>query len=566
MARKKATGKTTRAASAKKKTKASRATAANKVTRTKKKTTGKTAAAKAKPARAAAKKSAKKSVKKIARTAAKKAARRPAKKKTKKADRVVARKAAKRKATRPVTEALEPPETTAAPPTTPPDGFRDPTGGERALLGRGPWWWLASLSRTTPEAPDAADYRRDHTDQQHAPALQPGAAVTPVSLAAAMLGDAAVETPEAVAGAGDADLADPPEVTEPPEAADLPEPPEPVEASDSPEPPEAIDPLGISDSTELDETETEQSAAMEAVQVDETATAQPDDIDDIDELMEAIEALEAPQVPDPPEAVEAAQADAAEEPEPTADTPPFDEVEEPAASEPEFDPEPEPDPEPIEEPVQVAAVEEPSAARPSDPEDTIERLDDELAENVDKMLQGEFESVDELLEGGFDEPAPVDDDPEEAIKASTETGVESEIARAARAGEPPADDGETEEVIDPRDFVDLDEPDAEPAAPDPPQTVTEEAPEPAEKPEVLDEPHAVPDPEPEPEPVAAVVAPTQEVDVRPQAHPPLVRVLEWMNAPRRSLSPPARVIVDWVALSLVFWVPIVWLFAFFLVG
>ncbi|MHC4141871.1 MAG: hypothetical protein ACYSUF_08355 [Planctomycetota bacterium] len=185
---------------------------------------------------------------------------------------------------------------------------------------------------------------------------------------------------------------------------------------------------------------------------------------------------------------------------------------------------------------------------------------------MDKMLQGEFESVDELLEGGFDEPAPVVDEPEEAIKASTETGVESEIAVAAHAGEPPADDGETEKVIDPRDFIDLGEPDAEPAAPDPPQTVTEEAPEPAEKPEVLAEPQAVPDPEPDPEPVAAVVAPTQEVDVRPQAHPPLVRVLEWMNAPRRSLSPPARVIVDWVALSLVFWVPIVWLFALFLVG
>jgi hypothetical protein len=75
---------------------------------------------------------------------------------------------------------------------------------------------------------------------------------------------------------------------------------------------------------------------------------------------------------------------------------------------------------------------------------------------------------------------------------------------------------------------------------------------------------AEPQPLPDPEPVAA--ASTAQADVRPQAHPPLVRALQWMNAPRRSLPPPARVIVDWVALSLVFWVPVVWLFALFLVG
>ena len=34
----------------------------------------------------------------------------------------------------------------------------------------------------------------------------------------------------------------------------------------------------------------------------------------------------------------------------------------------------------------------------------------------------------------------------------------------------------------------------------------------------------------------------------------------------RNLPPSARVIVDWGALSLVFWVPIVWLFALFVVA
>ncbi|MHC4082518.1 MAG: hypothetical protein ACYSU2_14485, partial [Planctomycetota bacterium] len=82
--------------------------------------------------------------------------------------------------------------------------------------------------------------------------------------------------------------------------------------------------------------------------------------------------------------------------------------------------------------------------------------------------------------------------------------------------------------------------------------------------EVLVERQALPDPEPEPEPVAAAAA--RELDAQPHAKPPLIRTLEWMNAPRRHLPPPARVIVDWVALSLVFWVPIVWLFALIVVG
>ena len=94
-----------------------------------------------------------------------------------------------------------------------------------------------------------------------------------------------------------------------------------------------------------------------------------------------------------------------------------------------------------------------------------------------------------------------------------------------------------------------------PAAPEasaPQPTLDDEATEPVEEPDVLAEP-------------VAAAAVTLEPDGRPRAGAPLVRVLQWMNAPRRHLPPSARVIVDWVALSLIFWVPIVWLFALLVV-
>ena len=46
----------------------------------------------------------------------------------------------------------------------------------------------------------------------------------------------------------------------------------------------------------------------------------------------------------------------------------------------------------------------------------------------------------------------------------------------------------------------------------------------------------------------------------------MVRVLEGVNYPLRLLPDPARQIVDWIALTLVFWVPITWVIALFVIG
>ena len=61
---------------------------------------------------------------------------------------------------------------------------------------------------------------------------------------------------------------------------------------------------------------------------------------------------------------------------------------------------------------------------------------------------------------------------------------------------------------------------------------------------------------------AAVAGP--EPAERPE--PVLVKLLATLNYPLRGLSPTMRTLVDWIALSLIFWVPIVWLIALMIVG
>jgi hypothetical protein len=45
-----------------------------------------------------------------------------------------------------------------------------------------------------------------------------------------------------------------------------------------------------------------------------------------------------------------------------------------------------------------------------------------------------------------------------------------------------------------------------------------------------------------------------------------VTVLQGLNYPLRVLSPSSRTVVDWVAWSLIFWVPVVWAIAIVVVG
>jgi len=46
----------------------------------------------------------------------------------------------------------------------------------------------------------------------------------------------------------------------------------------------------------------------------------------------------------------------------------------------------------------------------------------------------------------------------------------------------------------------------------------------------------------------------------------IITVLRRLNYPLRLLPPSTRVIVDWVAWSLILWVPVVWVIAILVIG
>ena len=234
----------------------------------------------------------------------------------------------------------------------------------------------------------------------------------------------------------------------------------------------------------------------------------------------------------------------------------------------------------------------------ADLEMSIEQLDEELAHDVDELLQGSFESIDALLDDGpdgadageslqsenalspVDEPPPPPEAPPEASPAA--------------ARDEPAE--EEKGLLDPADFVSMFAGEAGAAPqPDPPddepqETDTAEA-EPAAEDTPLPEGDLVPpepdppleEPEPEPEPSQAETPLASaraesgdaaedpgrgdtESERAPAGPSPVVQLLQWVNYPLRSMPPTGRVVVDWIALSLVFWGAIVWIFALVMVG
>jgi hypothetical protein len=511
MARKKATRKTTRAASAKK------------------------SAAKASP------------------TPRKKSRRKATPKKVvKKASGRTAKGAAKRAAGKSATtRGSSQPAPDPAPP--PPIGPTNPAGGERALLGRGPWWWRESRSKSTPEAPDAADYRRDHVDDRGITPSPPMRAVTPINLDALMPPEPRGEPVEDRR----ADAA-------------------PVEPFGPPPPPD-LDPSGSSDPLEvllaLTGGEDLQVPESEAVTDPLEAPLSREALDTVtmgesaalDEVIEALKILEGCDGPAPPveAAPEIAETEAPHEggqdpPGAATETATAPQANEPLvddAAAPVGEPEPSvvtfdktPEPEAVEAPAPVTEAEPPAEA--FDPPGTIEQLDREVADNVDDLLQGDFESVDELLEGGFDEPAPQTDragqpdepadadradeaaEPADGVGASSETDVETEIAVA--------------ETID----GSLD---------DPPEKAGGDGPL---------HPADVADPEPVPAAASTSTVVRRTAEPRTGSPPagPIVAMLEWLNVPRRRLPTSARAVVDWIALSLLLWVPVVWVFALMFAG
>jgi hypothetical protein len=229
------------------------------------------------------------------------------------------------------------------------------------------------------------------------------------------------------------------------------------------------------------------------------------------------------------------------------------------------------------------------------PDDMIP-LDGELTTDVDDLLNGAEKAIDSLLDGSLEDLlAQVDS--EVAPEATPELAPEDILDDDLDATEyfPPEVDGLLEVpqdvmdvvekempvqdesgIADPADFVDLfgvdDELETEPAAveePPEPSAVEEEPEAPVAEEAPVEEPPVAEPPVPvQSSPPAPVEVPSAEPVPAPSParQPLIVTILLGLNYPLRALSPSSRLVVDWVAWSLMFWVPVVLIIAIVVVG
>ncbi len=216
------------------------------------------------------------------------------------------------------------------------------------------------------------------------------------------------------------------------------------------------------------------------------------------------------------------------------------------------------------------------------PEELVEEFADEFIEDLAEGF------AEESVEHNVDDLTEATDDPLAELPFEAETFLEipqdvlDTVDQEMPLGDDPA-------LVDPGDFVRVaegdDEPAPGPAADEEFQPVpVDDAPPAEEPPAPVDEPPppAEEPPPPVEEPPPPVVEPVRkrvgasdaengrraepEPDPAPARQPLIVTVLQGLNYPLRALPPSSRVIVDWVAWSLIFWVPVVWVITILVVG
>ncbi|MEE8507711.1 MAG: hypothetical protein V3T07_01490, partial [Myxococcota bacterium] len=162
----------------------------------------------------------------------------------------------------------------------------------------------------------------------------------------------------------------------------------------------------------------------------------------------------------------------------------------------------------------------------------LAEIDQAIADDLDGLVPGGYESVDDVLQGVFEEVATLVQEAENA-PAVVHPAAETK----------PADPGETPPAAAPAP--------SEAATPKPAKTDRDPAP-PADAP---------------PEPTERMVELKRKArSVWSAVEPTVVVVLKGANYPLRFLPDPVRQIVDWIALTLVFWVPITWVIALLVIG
>lgn len=184
---------------------------------------------------------------------------------------------------------------------------------------------------------------------------------------------------------------------------------------------------------------------------------------------------------------------------------------------------------------------------------TLQQIDDLLAGDAEELLAGNFATVSAVLDdaepnqgevvagtGPEDEPAATP-----GPAASSRPGLDDDSSLMGGTFEEPEPGSEPGSVLLPASSIPQTHPATEDAAP------------------VDQEPPGIPIPDP--------IDPHEDLLPDPARVPNgivrlVVAALRIMGLPLTFVPPRFRPIVDWVALSLVFWVPIVWVVALFVVG
>jgi hypothetical protein len=182
---------------------------------------------------------------------------------------------------------------------------------------------------------------------------------------------------------------------------------------------------------------------------------------------------------------------------------------------------------------------------PSAEPETIEQVDAALAREVDALLDGEFESVDDVLDGIFSEQT-------EKLRGDRTAEADSRTAAGEHHGSVGDDSPpHPESHIIPSAPGSIPKPIAEYSTA---ASATSEATLPAQG-----AAPGIP-------PAQAASSNTSRQGLWRQLVRLVAATLAVVNLPMRLVPEPYRPIADWVALSLVFWIPIAWVLALFLVG
>lgn len=221
------------------------------------------------------------------------------------------------------------------------------------------------------------------------------------------------------------------------------------------------------------------------------------------------------------------------------------------------------------------------AGSPTSLTSLVEAADTELAGEVESLLEGDFESVEQMLEGHLDEAAAdistaAVPDPSLPDPAQRPTGVDPLVEQAGSDPPPhrqPEELPEKEPAPQTAGLVKKSGHEASTAGEQERQGRREAAPSASPSVTVLPE-HLAPalgtggkgTLDSAVQPRADTPAGIESSSLWARVEPGVGTLFEWVNYPIRFLPQSGRPVISWLALSLLFWAPIVWLIALLVVG